>query len=155
MPRISYFPLPMLLIAAALHLWTSGAWALDRDAVIRRLEDLAEASRLPKFTQPVWDRVDRLAEKVAVEAIASVLPDPLQSPAKSVLGEVLSGRVRAKARVADLERIRSGTPVRWEQRGPIRIPVPDIPLVDVDIPLVDKVGAVGPVPMVLPEPLAR
>jgi hypothetical protein len=154
MPRISSTLLFSFLVATLL-LWADDGWALDRDAVIRKLEDLAEASRLPKFTQPVWNKIDRAAEKVAVEAIASVIPNPLRSPAKSVLSDVLSGRVRAKVRLEDLERIQAGTPVRWEQRGPLRIPVPDIPLVDVDIPLIDKVGEVGPVPIVAPEFLAR
>lgn len=155
MPRLSSALLLLPFIVAVLILWADDGWALDRDAVIRKLEDLAEASRLPKFTQPVWNRIDRAAEKVAVEAIASVIPDPLRSPAKSVLADVLSGRVRAKASLADLERVRAGTPVRWEQHGPIRIPIPDIPLVDVDVPLIDKIGAIGPVPIVAPEILAR
>ncbi|MGD2062908.1 MAG: hypothetical protein PVF51_04925 [Nitrospirota bacterium] len=155
MPRPSPPFLLLSSVVVALSLCAEGAWALDQDAVIRKLEDLAEAARLPKFTQPVFDLVDRAAEKAAVEAITEVLPKPLRSPANSILGDVLSGRVRAKARIADLERIRAGTPVRWERRGPIRIPVPDIPLVDVDIPLVDKVGEVGPLPMVVPEFLAR
>jgi hypothetical protein len=143
-----------LLIAATL-LVPAVAGAIDRDTVLRRLEDLAKASRLPKFTQPVWDRVDRAAEEAAAEAIAGLLPGPLRSPAKEVLRDVLRDRVAVKVRFADLERIRSATPVRWERRGPVRIPVPDLPLIDIDVPLVDKVGALGPLPLVVPEPLVR
>jgi len=147
--------LSLLIMLATLHALTGAAWALDRDAVIRRLEDLADATRLPKFTQPVWDRVDRAAEEAAAEAIAGLLPGPLRSPAKEVLRDVLRDRVAVKVRFADLERIRSATPVRWERRGPVRIPVPDLPLIDIDVPLVDKVGEIGPVPLIVPELLVR
>jgi len=147
--------LSLLMMLATLHALTGGAWALDRDEVIRRLEDLAEATRLPKFTQPVWDRVDRAAEEAAAEAIAGLLPGPFRSPAKDVLRDVLRDRVAVKLRFADLERIRSATPVRWEQRGPVRIPVPDLPLIDIDVPLVDKVGEIGPLPLIAPELLVR
>ena len=155
MPHAYRWLLIFPAVVAAVQVWTGSAWALDRDAVIRKLEDLVEASRLPKFTQPVWDKVDRAAEKATVEMLSNLVPGPLRSPAKKVLGEVLSGRVHAKVRAVDLELIRSSTPVRWERHGPIRIPVPDIPLVDVDIPIVDKVDEVAGVPIVVPESIAR
>jgi hypothetical protein len=145
----------LLIVLASLLGVADAASALDRDAVIRRLEDLAEASRRVEFTQPVWDRIDRAAEAAAAEAIAGLLPDPLRSPVRDVLRDVLRDRVAVKVRFADLERIRSATPVRWEQRGPVRIPIPDLPLIDIDVPLVDKVGEIGPLPVIVPEILVR
>ena len=148
-------PLVFLLLFATFYALTGEAWALDRDAVIHKLEELVQASRLPPFTQPVWDRIDRAAEDAAAEAIAGMLPGPFRSPAKQALKQVLRDRVAVKPRFADLDRIRNAQPWRWEQRGPIRVPVPDLPLIDIDIPLVDKVGEVGPVPLIAPEILVR
>jgi hypothetical protein len=155
----------LLLIASVGPL--DGAEAASSDRLARRLEEALEAARLPRFTQPVWEAIDRAAERAAAEALTESLPEPLGRNAQDLLEGVLEDRVKVRVRFeegrigglrvpvpADLERIKSGTPVRWERHGPVRIPVPDLPLVDVDLPLVDKVGEAGPLPLVLPEPLA-
>ncbi len=133
------------------------------------LNTLIEASRLPRFAQPVWDRADRAAEKTTINALTTQIPAPLRPPARMILKETLAGRVhlaphfttteiggRSIPTLADLDRLQRGDFFRWQRLlGPLRLPIPDLPLVDIDIPLIDKVGHIGPIPIVVPEILVR
>ncbi len=158
--------LPSLPLAALL-LALLGAAPASADPA-ETLNTLIEASRLPPFTQPVWDRADRTAERVTIEAITTQIPAPLRPPARMILKESLAGRVHLAPRftttriggvaiptLADLDRLQRGDFFRFQRLGLLRIPIPDLPLVDIDIPLIDKVGHIGPIPIVVPEILVR
>ncbi len=133
------------------------------------LNTLIEASRLPRFTQPVWDRADRAAEKATINAFTTQIPAPLRPPARVILKGVLADRVHLAPHfttteiggqtiptLSDLDRLQNGDFFRWQRvLGPLRLPIPDLPLVDIDIPLIDKVGHIGPIPIVVPEILVR
>jgi len=135
----------------------------------KTLNTLIEASRLPRFAQPVWDRADRAAEETTINAITTQIPPPLRPPARVILKGVLADRVHLAPRfttteiggqsiptLADLDRLQRGDFFRWQRvLGPLRLPIPDLPLVDIDIPLIDKVGHIGPIPIVVPEILVR
>jgi len=135
----------------------------------KTLSTLIEASRLPRFIQPVWDRADRAAEKATIGAITTQIPAPLQPPARVILKGVLADRVHLAPRftttkiggqsiptLADLDRLQNGDFFRWQRvLGPLRLPIPDLPLVDIDIPLIDKIGHIGPIPIFAPELLVR
>ncbi|RMF78502.1 MAG: hypothetical protein D6739_11755 [Nitrospirae bacterium] len=155
--------LPLLALLAGL---ATPARAADPAAT---LNTLIEASRLPRFTQPAWRRADRAAERVTVEALTTAIPAPLRPPVRPLLAAALHDRVHLAPRftsvevggarlpvLADLDRLRQGTFFQWHRiAGPLRLPFPDLPLVDIDIPLVDKVGHIGPIPLVAPEILVR
>jgi len=154
--------------AALLALLLGAAPAVAGDTA-ETLNTLIEASRLPRFAQPVWDRADRAAEKATIGAITTQIPPPLRPPARMILKEALTDRVhlaphfttteiggRAIPTLADLDRLQRGDFFRWARiAGPLRLPIPDLPLVDIDIPLIDKVGHIGPIPIVAPEILVR
>jgi len=139
------------------------------DDTAETLNTLIEASRLPRFAQPVWDRADRAAEKAAIGAITTQIPPPLRPPARVILKGALADRVHLAPHfttteiggqsiptLADLDRLQRGDFFRWQRiLGPLRLPIPDLPLVDIDIPLIDKVGHLGPIPIVAPEILVR
>jgi len=133
------------------------------------LNTLIEASRLPRFAQPVWDRADQAAETTTINALTTQIPAPMRPPAEVILKGVLHDRVHLAPHftnteiggqsiptLADLDRLQRGDFFRWQRvLGPLRLPIPDLPLVDIDIPLLDKVGHLGPIPIVVPEILVR
>lgn len=133
------------------------------------LNTLIEAARLPPFTQPVWERADQAAETTTIDALTTQIPAPMRPPAQVILKGVLHERVHLAPHfttaeiggqsiptLADLDRLQSGDTFRWQRvLGPLRLPRPDLPLVDIDIPLIDKVGHLGPIPIVAPEILVR
>jgi len=133
------------------------------------LNSLIEASRLPRFTQPAWERADQAAEEATLDSLTTQIPAPLRPPARVILQEVLADRVhlaphfttgkiggQSVPTLADLDRLQRGDFFRWQNiLGPLRLPIPDLPLVDIDLPLIDKVGHLGPIPIFAPELLAR
>lgn len=158
----------LLLLAAPLLACLLAAPAAAGDTA-ETLNTLIEASRLPRFAQPVWDRADRVAEETTINALTTQIPAPLRPPARMILQETLAGRVHLAPHfttaeiggqsiptLADLDRLQRGDLFRWQRvLGPLRLPIPDLPLVDIDIPLIDKVGHIGPIPIVVPEILKR